>query len=802
MKKTIIAASGILLSAMVHSEVLDLSGLWNVKDVNNEKTSTICKVPGGVHSALLKAGMISDIFYGTNEVENLWVGKTTWSLKRRFMVSEEMLAKREIVLRLEDCDTFATIKINGKEAGKTSNRFARYTFDVKPFLKSGANEIEGIFKSPETEADERAKLLTHKYPMSNVMWAKNQALVRKPACHAGWDWGPSLQIVGFCGKVEIVASDSPRVEYITTRQNFNGDFSRCDLEVTAWMSDGGKRVKNIAIENPPLWWPAGAGDQKFYTYTINIDGKDYTRKIGLRKIEVLNERTVSAAGKEELSLVFRVNGKRLFMKGANWIPCSAYENEQTEARYRSLLESAKNANMNMIRLWGGGQYEHDAFYEICDERGLLVWHDMMHSCAVYPAEKWFTDEVAFELEHQLRRLHDYACIAIWCGDNESLGATKWFTSDKDTIAHYRDCWMKRCRLQADLVAKYDPDKTFWPSSPCCGPNDFGDAWKEDSRGDMHNWDVWHGNKPFKTYYEYHPRFCSEFGFQSFPSFEVAQTFASAEDIEARGPDFEWHQKNKGGNERIRKTMERYFPPVKDVRSSLLLSQFQQAMAIETAVDAWRSEAPRCMGTLFWQLNDNWPVSSWSSIEYGGKWKPLQYRAKRFFAPVRSVIGPDGMVSCLNDTDETIKGEVFSIRYALDGKSVRREKLGDIVLKPNTATKVKKVERDNAGVIALEIVAGDRAWRDVPLLPDYRSFELPKANIKVSVDGFKVALESDKPAFWVWLNLRGVAGEFDDNAMTLLPGEKRVLTFKSDDPCFTAEAFAATLEVTQLIDLVK
>lgn len=209
-----------------------------------------------------------------------------------------------------------------------------------------------------------------------------------------------------------------------------------------------------------------------------------------------------------------------------------------------------------------------------------------------------------------------------------------------------------------------------------------------------------------------------------------------------------------------------------------------------------------MGTLFWQLNDNWPVSSWSSIEYGGKWKPLQYRAKRFFAPVRSVIGPDGMVSCLNDADETINGEVFSIRHALDGKSVRREKLGDIVLKPNTATKVKKVERDNAGIIALEIVSGDRAWRDVPLLPDYRSFELPEANVKVSVDGFKVALESDKPAFWVWLNLRGVAGEFDDNAITLLPGEGRVLTFKSDDPCFTAAAFAATLEVTQLTDLVK
>ena len=794
------------LSVAAFAAELDLAGTWKLVKADDAKVSCPIAVPGGVHTALLKAGLMKDAFWGQNEKYMQWVGKSDWNISREFEVSKDFLAKKEIVLRLEDCDAFATIFVNGQKVGETTDRFQRYTFDVKPFLKAGANTIEGRFRSPEKEADKRRAAKGREFPMSNIMWAKNQAFVRKAACHAGWDWGPAVQVTGFCGTTKLIATDGARVEYVYSTQDFNDSFTHCTLTVTAELSDGSKVEKKFEIDNPPLWWPNGAGEQKFYTAEFDVNGEKIVKKIGLRKVEVLNEKTVSSKGKEELSLVFRINGRRIFMKGANWIPCSAYENEQTPARYRDLLESAKAANMNMIRLWGGGQYEKDVFYDTCDELGIMIWHDMMCSCAVYPGDDAFLGEIRAELEHQLRRLRDHACIAMWCGDNECLGAINWYEVSRKDPDFYRGEWIKRSKMQGELVEKYDPARTYWPSSPCCGPGDFGDGWKEDSKGDMHNWDVWHENQPFAKYYEYHPRFCSEFGFQSFPSMEIAETFASKEQILSRGPDFEWHQKNPGGNERIRKTFARYFPEPKDVPSELLLSQFQQAMAIQTAVDAWRSEQPRCMGTLFWQINDNWPVASWSSIEYGGKWKPLQYLAKRFFEPVHVTLSPDGMVKVINDTDKPLDGDVLAIFHPFDGGDEERIFLPANGIDARSAAAFGKVAQRKDAVLRLVFrgsvsgtTRGVYAW-SFPVRADYKG-DLPKANVKAEIDGFKVTLTTDKPAFWVWMNAKGIRGEFDDNAVTLVPGDPCTFTFKAKDS-ITPELFKKSFSVTHLAELGK
>ena len=802
MKRILFSFIAAVVSSVALSAELDLAGTWKLVKADDAKVSCPIAVPGGVHTALLKAGLMKDAFWGQNEKDMQWVGKSDWNISREFEVSKEFLAKKEIVLRLEDCDCFCTVFVNGQKVGETTDRFQRYTFDVKPFLKEGKNTVEGKFRSPENEADKRRAAKGREFPMSNIMWAKNQAFVRKAACHAGWDWGPAVQVTGFCGTTKLIATDGPRVEYVYSTQDFNDSFTHCTLTVTAELSDGSKVEKKFEIDNPPLWWPNGAGEQKFYTAEFDVNGEKVVKKIGLRKVEVLNEKTVRN-GKDELSLVFRVNGRRLFMKGANWIPCSAYENEQTPERYRNLLESARLANMNMIRVWGGGQYEKDVFYDTCDELGIMIWHDMMCSCAVYPGDDAFLGEIKAELEHQLRRLRDHACIAMWCGDNECLGAIKWYEVSRKDPDFYRGEWMKRSKMQGELVAKYDPARTYWPSSPCCGPGDFGDGWKEDSKGDMHNWDVWHENQPFAKYYEYHPRFCSEFGFQSFPSMEIAETFASKEQILSRGPDFEWHQKNPGGNERIRKTFARYFPEPKDVPSELLLSQFQQAMAIQTAVDAWRAEQPRCMGTLFWQLDDNWPVASWSSIEYGGKWKPLQYLAKRFYEPVHVTLSPDGMVKVVNDTDKRVEGKVVAVFHGFDGKNEEvivgndKAKQVGIAVGANYAAAVGKITpRDDA---VLELRFGDSV--NFPVRADYKG-ELPKANVKAEVNGFSVTLTTDKPAFWVWMNVKGIRGEFDDNAVTLVPGEKRVFTFEPADKSTTPEAFKAAFSVTHLTEICK
>ena len=806
MKRILFSFIAAVVSSVAFSAEFDLAGTWKLVKADDAKVSCPIAVPGGVHTALLKAGLMKDAFWGQNEKDMQWVGKSDWNISREFEVSKDFLAKKEIVLRLEDCDCFCTVFVNGQKVGETTDRFQRYTFDVKPFLKAGRNTIEGKFRSPENEADKRREAKGRAFPMSNIMWAKNQAFVRKAACHAGWDWGPAVQIIGFCGTTKLIATDGPRVEYVYSTQEFSADFTHCTLTMTAELSDGTKVEKKFEIDNPPLWWPNGAGEQKFYTAEFEAAGERIVRRIGLRKVEVLNEKTVRN-GKDELSLVFRVNGRRLFMKGANWIPCSAYENEQTPERYAQLIESARKAHMNMIRVWGGGQYEKDCFYDLCDEKGILIWHDMMCSCAVYPGDDAFLGEIRDEVTHQLKRLRDHASIAMWCGDNECLGAIKWFEESRKDPDFYRGEWIKRSKLQGDLVAKYDPQRTYWPSSPCCGPGDFGDGWKEDSKGDMHNWDVWHENQPFAKYYEYHPRFCSEFGFQSFPSMEIAETFASKEQILSRGPDFEWHQKNPGGNERIRKTFARYFREPKDVPSELLLSQFQQAMAIQTAVDAWRGEQPRCMGTLFWQINDNWPVASWSSIEYGGKWKPLQYLARRFFEPVHVTLAPDGTVKVINDTDKPLDGDVLAIFHPFDGGDEERILLPANGIDARSAAAFGKVAQRKDAVLRLVFrgsvsgtTRGVNAW-NFPVRADYKG-DLPKANVKAEIDGFKVTLTTDKPAFWVWMNAKGIRGEFDDNAVTLVPGEKRVFTFEPADKSTTPEAFKAAFTVTHLMEICK
>ena len=805
----------------------DLAGEWRLSGTNEIGMTIECPidVPGDTHSALLSAGLIPNPYFGANETNVQWVGRQDWTLSREFEISKSFLSNKEVVLRLEDCDTFCTIFINGAVVGRTSDRFQRYEFDVRPYLRVGRNTIAGFFESAERIGNERRASYGRPYPMVNVLWAKNQALVRKPACHAGWDWGLALMLSGFCGTVQLIASDSPRIDYVYTNQDFSDDFGKCTLTIFADMSDGSCVTNRINVENPPLWWPNGMGEQKFYEYSVKVGDETVTRRVGLRKVEVLNERTVAPNGTDELSLTFRVNGRRLFAKGANWIPCDAFESRQTPKRYRNLLESAKTANMNMIRLWGGGQYEKDAFYDICDELGLLVWHDMMHSCAVYPGDDEFVGELGKELSHQLRRLRDHASIAMWCGDNECLGAINWFKEVVSDKPFYREQWVRRSKFLAECVRRYDPTRTYWPSSPCAGPGNFSDNWKNDSQGDMHNWQVWHENRPFDVYYEYSPRFCSEFGYQSFPSMEIAETFASRDQILSRALEFEWHQKSSGGNRRIRETMLRYFKPPRNAESELLLSQFQQGMAIKMAVEGWRAQRPRCMGTLYWQLNDNWPVASWSSIEYGGKWKPLHHMARRFYAPVIVVAQPSfstsattkdrpaidvtrGRIFAINEAAESVEGELLVEYWTYDGQLVSAE-AKRVKLPPDSSTVVSSFVQPSISslrpptFLVLTFKTQYGTFQNDWHFGFYKDMPIAEAKIRVDPDDEhrKVSLTTDKPAFFVWADVRGVRGEFDDNCLTLLPGRARTIAFVEKDHDGVAASLSKNLSVKDLSSVV-
>ena len=799
-----IASAAALLSAALtaFSSEIDLAGAWRLTGTDESGAPLACpiSVPGGVHSALRAAGKLVDPFYGRNELKTQWVGRKTWTISRTFDASRELLSRKAIVLRLDNVDTFAEIRLNGKLLGKTDNRFRRWEFDLKPHLKAGENELSGVFESSEYKGNAIAATYDRDFPICNVPWAKNQALIRKPACHAGWDWGLAQMITGFCGETKILAYDDFKLDYVTSEQEFSENLDHCRLTVSAACTDADGRPfverKAFEIDDPPLWWPNGAGERKFYTCAFEVRGRKIVRRIGLRKLEVINTRDTDEHGKPGARLAFRVNGREIFMKGANWIPCSAFENEQTPERYRDLLESAVAANMNMIRVWGGGQFEKDCFYDLCDELGILLWHDQMFSCALYPGDERFLASVREELRHQIRRLKDHASIALWCGDNECLGAFYGFKGEKHR--YYSEACMRRHAMQEACVKELDPSRMFWPSSPCAGPGDYSDNWHNDASGDMHNWNVWHENKDFDDYYNFKPRFCSEFGYQSFPSRGVAETFCDPVELNPTAPDFEWHQKNVGGNRRILETMARYFRFPQGTDAMLYLSQVQQAIAIKTAVEGWRAQRPRCMGTLFWQLNDNWPVASWSSIEYGGKWKHLQYHARRFFAPLCIVGLPDNRLCAVNDRAQAVSAELTAERWTFDGRLVET-KGWKAELPPDGVTPfgLEPAKGEVPTFLALTMRTEDGVFRNFRMDRKFKECDLAKCRIATSFDGFKVTLTSDKPAFFVWVNVKDVRGEFDDNSILLLPDRPVTLIFAPKDKATTPETFRKAFSVTHL-----
>lgn len=793
---------------------IDLSGEWRLSGIGDAGTAVECPVvvPGGVHHALYKAKLIENPFWACNETNVQWVGRRDWTISRTFDIDEAFLRAPSVILRLEDVDTFAIVLVNGKAVGETSNRFRRWEFDVKPYLKAGRNTIEGRFRSSWHVADVQPQYYEKHFPAytNGVVYSINY--IRKPQCHGGWDWGIAQMIAGFCGPVKLVATNDFRIDYIYSDQSFSADYSKCELRVYADITaaDGAKSTvtNRFVIDKPRLWWPNGMGEQAFHEVTLDVKGRKIKKRIGLRKIEMVNETDVDpVSGWRGRSCFFRVNGRAFFAKGANWIPCSAFENEQTPERYRDLLESAAAANMNMIRLWGGGQYEKDCFYGICDELGLLVWHDFMFACANYP-DGPFLENVRWEVRHQIKRLRDHACIALWCGDNECRGVFRapWDYVKAD-IPYYFSRFRKRIDMLDAMVDAYDPGRTFWPTSPCNGPDDSGFEYKDIIKGDLHFWGVWHGGEPFSRFTELRPRFCSEFGFQSYPSKETCITFCRGEDLRLESPVFDHHQKNQGGNRRIRDTMRRYFREPSGFDSVLYLSQVQQALAIKTAVEAWRSLTPWCMGALYWQLNDNWPVSSWSSIEYGGKWKHLHYHARRFFGsvavmPVRRAESSQMEIWGMNDASAPVEREFTVEEWSFDGSApctVRQRKI--VSLPPGRAVLLEKASAVETNRVFLALRLGN-AVND-GFFTEYRNCGLASAKVRVSSvvpapeGAFDVTVETDKPAFFVWLNAAGIRGEFSDNSFTLLPGRPQTLRFTPKTGRPTLQEFSSSLSVTHL-----
>ena len=805
------AFAGMILAG--RAAEIDLAGSWRLAGTNEKGQSVSCPiaVPGDVHSALRGAGLLPDPFFGANETNVLWVGQREWTVSRDFAVDAALLREKAVVLRLEDVDTFCTVYVNGQKVGVTDNRFRRWEFDVKPFLREGANTVVGVF----ADVEETVRRLRAASPVTwqFASWMNGRVVgmcqVRKPQCHSGWDWGICQMVVGFCGDVRLIASDW-RIDYVYTEQHFNRDRTHCDLDVIAELTDADgthSAVTNrIAIDNPRLWWPNGQGEQHLTPWTVDVRGRKVSGRTGLREIEFVAKRDWNRQGEMGRSCFFRVNGRDVFMKGANWIPCDAFDCGRTTERYRDLLTSARDANMNMIRVWGGGQFERDAFYDLCDELGILLWHDMMFACSNYPDDDAFFASVKAEVTHQVKRLRNHAAIALWCGDNECIQAVRNAAGDESDQELYVTAYARRRLMLKRTIAAADPTRRFWPSSPCREEGDF--ERRSSTRfgmGDDHYWGVWHSNKDFESFYDVNTRFCSEFGFQSFSSPEVARTFSAADPLDWRAPDFQYHQKNRRGNQIIVDTFKRYFKEPTTTRGVLYLSQVQQALAIKTGVEHWRSIRPWCMGALYWQLNDNWPVASWSSIEYGGKWKQLHHQARRFFAPVGVAGFPNGKVVAFNDTPKAEDAELTVEAWRFDGTCPVRSLTVKVRLAPNGVTSIGEWPesfwpRDTFLALTLRTSHGE--FRNDVLFKRFKDYALPDARIVATFDGLKLTLKTDRPAFYVWANVEGARGEFSDNSLTLLPGRPVTVEFRPKGKLPPQDAFERLLTVMDLSKAVN
>ncbi len=794
----------------------DLGGKWTLNSLDERNIRVAADVPGDTHSALLAAGEISDPYWAKNELDVQWVGRTDWSFSRLFHVKEDLLARKAVYLVCESIDTVAQIFINGNSVAAVENMFLRFRADVKPFLKAGENEIEIRIVSAVREAKKRADAYGSKlHPATDNPPAGYEAhanLLRKVACHFGWDWGICLAASGIYDGIFLHGVDDARIEYVYTDQKHGDDFcelvvnaeviapSACEVVYEVAVGDvrtsrrvalaaGINKVSAVLrIDDPDLWWPAGYGAQPLYDLKARVGEDCYSRKLGLRKLEVNHKE--DDIGRP---LTFRVNGVDVFCKGANWIPLDAMPARHTRERYENLIDSAVAANMNMLRIWGGGQYEKDCFYELCDARGVLVWQDFMFACAEYPSgDRRWAASVRCEAEHQIKRLRDYACIALWCGDNENLGILL-------RSADLLPSWMRHYdRLNYGILKvacdEHDPHRLFWPSSPCAGPEELLDTFNVQLRGDMHCWDVWHGDRPFEDYYKVKPRFCSEFGFQALPSMETIASFAPEDQWNIGSPVFALHQRHRRGNSIITQTIMRYFRLPEGFASFAYLTQVQQALAMQTAVEYWRTLRPLCMGTLYWQLNDNWPVCSWSSLEYGGKWKLIHHAARRFYAPLMATaFCRDSEVMefwAVNDGLEDRRVELLLAVRDFSGNILNRENIS-CVIPAAAAVELKKTpltelapDREKA-FVTIHMHGDSGTFENMSFLEQPKNCALAEAEVSVragaDADGLFVTLSSDKPAFYAVAETMGVEGEFDDNMILLLPDSPRTLRFKTKTP---------------------
>ena len=781
-----------------------LTGTWEFRQVGMDQWAP-ATVPGGVHTDLLALGRIPDPFVGDNEKKVQWVAESDWEYRRIFSVDEELAQRAHIDLVCDGLDTLATISLNGVILGSTANMFRQFRWDVKDLLKPENNEIGITFSSPVRYCAEREKVRHMQGVPQGLPGAPH---LRKAPCQFGWDWGPQLPPIGIWKDIRLEGADDARIENVHLRQFQTEGQVRleADVAIQAWqqreydvfmqvtsptgevwetaasVDETHKANAGIIIDHPQLWWPNGYGEQPLYQVQISLKGKqaedEKVYQIGLRTIELRQE--PDAWGK---SFTFVVNGQPIIAKGSNWIPADSFPTRITYERLEKLLRDAVLTHQNMLRVWGGGFYEDDRFYELCDRLGILVWQECIFSCSVYPLdEPDFLENVHQEVLENVRRLRHHASLALWCGNNEmewGLVGWEWLGINLEPIkAAYTQFFHQ---LLPAWIASEDPDHAYWPSSPSSGVA-FQDP-NGQEQGDSHYWEVWHGRKPFSAYRTQLPRFMSEFGFQALPPMETIRSFAEEKDWNMTSYIMECHQKNASGNQLIIAQMLDSFRLPKDFESLVYLSMVLQAEGIRYGAEHWRRHPERVSGILYWQLNDCWPVASWSSLDYFGRWKALHYAAKRFYAPVLLSIEdapPVQTVYITNELRERWEGTLTWSLETLDG-DVAKTGFQKVIAEPMQAMKLCEVDfstilKDDPDLVRSLVFIAE-LWQGEQMVSRQTAYFAPckhlelkepeiSAQVKVENETAHITLTAASLSRLVELTFEGEETVFSDNYFDL------------------------------------